>query len=91
MAIDLSPIREKNKTPKELKDFYTAQIKASLQKNSYSNVTDEQIEKIIISLSHLFPQFGRGIGNIYSLGGKGNHQGNISENIVNKLLSEWAQ
>lgn len=54
---DLSTIREKNKTQKELKDCYTAQIDAMLQKNGHS----------IEFLSHLFPHFGRKIGEIYEV------------------------
>lgn len=64
---DLSTIREKNKTQKELKDFYTAQIKAMLQKNGHSTVTDEQVDVVISFLSHLFPHFGQKIGEIYEV------------------------
>lgn len=64
---DLSTIREKNKTQKELKDFYIAQIKAVLQKDGHSTVTDEQVEEIIAFLSHLFPHFGQKIGEIYEV------------------------
>jgi len=64
---DLSTIREKNKTQKELKDFYIAQIKAVLQKDGHSTVTDEQVEEIIAFLPHLFPHFGQKIGEIYEV------------------------
>ncbi len=64
---DLSTIREKNKTQKELKDYYTAQIDAMLQKNSHSTVTNEQVDVIIAFLSHLFPHFGQKIGEIYEV------------------------
>lgn len=66
-SIDLSTIREMNKTQKELKESYTAQIKSLLQKNDHSNVIDEQIEEVIVFLSHLFPHFGKKIGNIYEV------------------------
>lgn len=64
---DLSTIREVHKTQKEVKDFYTAQIKAILQKDGRSTVTDEQVEEIIVFLSHLFPHFGQKIGEIYEV------------------------
>lgn len=38
-----------------------------MQKNDYSNVTDEQIEELMVFLSHLFPHFGQKIGNIYEV------------------------
>lgn len=65
--VDLSAIREQNKTQKELKDFYAHSIKALLQKGSHSTVMDEQVEAIIAFLSHLFPHFGRKIGEIYEV------------------------
>lgn len=66
-GFDLSTIRERNKTQNELKDFYTAQIKASLQKNAHSIVPDEQADVIIGFLSHLFPHFGQKIGEIHEI------------------------
>ena len=66
-GFDLSTIRERNKTQKELKDFYTVQIKASLQKNIHSTVTDEQVDVMIGFLSYLFPHFGQKIGEIHEV------------------------
>lgn len=66
-GFDLSTIRERNKTQKELKDFYTVQIKASLQKNTHSTVTDEQVDVMIGFLSYLFPHFGQKIGEIHEV------------------------
>lgn len=66
-GFDLYSIREMNKTQKELKDFYTAQIETLLQKNGQSTVTDEQVDVIIAFLSHLFPNFGQKIGEIYEI------------------------
>lgn len=63
----LYAIRENNKTQKELKDSYTEQIKALLQKNSYSTEADERVGIIITFLSHLFPHFGQKIGEIYEV------------------------
>lgn len=63
----LSAIRERNKTQKELKDYYTAQIEALLQKNGNTNASVEQMEEITVFLSHLFPHFGQKIGEIYEV------------------------
>ena len=61
---DLSAILDNNKTQKDWKNFHSAQIKTVLQKSNRSTVTDEQVEKIIDFLSHLFPRFGQKIGKI---------------------------
>lgn len=65
--LDLSAILENNKTQKDWKNFYSAQIKTVLQKSNHSTVTDEQVEKIIDFLSFLFPRFGQKIGKIYEV------------------------
>ncbi len=64
---DLSAIQEKNKTQKELKDFYTADIKSLLQEKGHSTVTDRQVDVIIEFLSWLFPYFGQKIGEIHEV------------------------
>lgn len=63
--LDWSAAFEGEKTQKDWKDYYFSQMKALLYTSGYSITTDEQVEEIIVFLSHLFPHFGQKIGEIY--------------------------
>lgn len=63
---DLSEIRHRNKTKQEWRELYFTQIHSLLQNNSL-NVDSNQIEKVMLFLSYLFPYFGQRIGKTYEV------------------------
>lgn len=61
---DLSSIIEPNKTQQDWHTFFRNQIH-DLLRNNNPKIDNDQVEKIITFLSHLFPYFGKRIGAIY--------------------------